>query len=350
MNTFFNKGFSLVELMVGMTVGLLGMVVILQVFSVNEASKRTTTSGSDAQLSGALGLHTIERDARMAGYGINLMGFLGCTIRAYNEDRQPPSSQDFTFSFVPVQITQGVGTAPDTITITYSNASSVTSPASITQNMPSPSAVYKVNNRYGFNVNDLVIAAEAGKDCTLAQVSNVPGSPGQSDNVIHNSGNGMPYNKPSGLGVSYTTSAKLYNIGPIPVSNVYSIQSNNLQVFSNFSGVNEQVASNVVDLQAQYGIDTSTPVDNVVDVYQNSPDQDADGVVSAAEWARVLSIRFGLVARSINREASCNVTSAAPTWQGGTFSNVSTLPGWNCYRYRVFETTTMIRNMLWKPN
>lgn len=340
----------MVELLVGMTVGLLGMVVILQVFAVNEASKRTTTSGSDAQLGGALGLHAIERDARMAGYGINLMGFLGCTIRAYNEDRQPPASQDFTFSFVPVQITQGSATAPDTITITYSNSSSVVSPASITQNMPSSSAAYKVNNRYGFSENDLIIAAEPGKDCTLGQVSGVPGTPGQSDNVIHNSGNDKPYNKPSGLGVEYTTSAKLYNIGPIPVSNVYSIQSNNLQVFSNFSGVVEQVASNVVDLQAQYGIDTSTPADNVVNVYQSTPDQDADGVISAAEWARVLSIRFGLVARSINREAGCNVTSTAPTWQGGTFSHITSLPDWNCYRYRVFETTTMIRNMLWKPN
>jgi type IV pilus assembly protein PilW len=348
------KGFSLIEIMVGMTVGLIGMVVIMQVYAVSEANRATTTTGGDAQQSGALGLQTIERDVRMAGYGINVAGFLGCSVRAYSAG---PPARDFNFTFVPVLITQGAGNLPDTITVTYSSSSMVSSPASITQNMPSPAATYKVNNRYGFAEGDLVIAAEAGKDCSLAQVTGVPGSPGQSDNVIHNSGTytnaqgaNVPaqYNKPAGLGVSYTTSAKLYNIGPLPINNTYSIQNNVLQLDSSFLGITESIADSVMDLQAEYGIDTNA--DGVVDTYQVSADANGDGVINDADWSRVLSMRLGLVARSLKREPGCNITTTVPTWLGGTFNNITADANWRCYRYRVYQSNIVIRNMLWKPS
>jgi len=350
-----NKGFSLIEVLVGMTIGLLGIIVITQVFSVSEASKQTTTSGGDAQQNAALSMHTLERDIRMAGYGINSIASLsGCKINAYNSDRTPSS---FDFILTAVVINQGVGNLPDTITTTYSNSSIVNSPASLTQAMPNPAAVYKVNNRFGFNEGDLIIAAEPGKECTLGQTSGVPGAPGNSDNVIHNSGNytnpegnNVPatFNKPGGVSnVPYTTSAKLYNIGPLPVSNIYSISNNALIATSNFTNVAETVADNVIDLQAQYGVDNNN--DNAVDVYQTSADLDASGTVSGVEWSRVLSVRFGLVARSIKREPGCNVTTAVPSWQGGTFNNITANADWQCYRYRVFETTTTMRNLIWKP-
>jgi len=345
------SGFSLVELMVGMSIGLLGMVVIMQVYSVTESAKQTTTSGGDAQQSGSLGLHSVERDLRMAGYGINASGFLGCTVKAYKE-----GSGEFQLTFAPVIITQGAGNLPDTITVTYSNNSLISAPASITQNMPSPAATYKVNNRYGFKEGDLVIAAEAGKDCTLAQVTGVPSTTGQSDNVIHNSGNytdangnNVPavYNKPSGLGISYTTSAKLYNLGPLPINNTYQITNNALVMSSSLTGTTEAIVENIVDLQALYGIDTNG--DNAIDVYQTSADSDSSGTVSDTEWGRVLAIRIGLVARSTKREPSCDVTTTVPTWQGGTFNNITANAEWQCYRYRVYDTTTMLRNMIWKP-
>jgi len=64
-----NLGFSLVEIMVGMVIGLLSTIVVMQVYATFEGQKRTTTSGSDAQTNGAVALYTVERDARLAGYG-----------------------------------------------------------------------------------------------------------------------------------------------------------------------------------------------------------------------------------------------------------------------------------------
>ncbi|MGB8856654.1 MAG: prepilin-type N-terminal cleavage/methylation domain-containing protein, partial [Burkholderiales bacterium] len=55
------SGFSLVEVMVGLLIGLLGTIVIFQVFSISEGQKRTTTSGNDANQSGVFALYTLER-------------------------------------------------------------------------------------------------------------------------------------------------------------------------------------------------------------------------------------------------------------------------------------------------
>ena len=45
-----------------------------------------------------------------------------------------------------------------------------------------------------------------------------------------------------------------------------------------------------------------------------------------------------------------DTTTVAPTWAGGTFTAVSVASGSEdrCYRYRVFETTIPLRNMIWR--
>lgn len=63
-------GFSLVDVMVGMVIALLGVIIIFQVFSVSEGIKRTTTSGGDALQNGASALFALERLLKEAGYGI----------------------------------------------------------------------------------------------------------------------------------------------------------------------------------------------------------------------------------------------------------------------------------------
>ncbi|MBI3068448.1 MAG: PilW family protein, partial [Betaproteobacteria bacterium] len=313
-------GMSLVELMVAALIGLIGSVVIFQVFAVFEGQKRTTTSGGDAQTNGALALFTVERDLRMAGYGINNLDFLGCTIRGWDE--QTGGGTAFTLTLVPVVIKPSGAAAPtdppadpladpdsDMIAVTYGTGELLPNPASITQNMPSPSSDFKVNNRYGFKEGDLVIAAEAGKDCTLAQVSTLPGTPGQTDNVIHNSGNytdpnsgaqvATRYNKPAGLGVSYGTNGKLFNLGALPSSNVYSVRSGQLMLQQRLSAASTAatpIYDGIVKMRAQYGKDTSVPADGIVDVVDDVTP------VNAAGWAQVLVMRIAIVARSSQYE------------------------------------------------
>ena len=71
-------GFSLVELMVGLTIGLIVILVVTQTLAIFEGQKRTTASGADAQQSGLMGLFAIEQDVRMAGAGFNSIPTFSC--------------------------------------------------------------------------------------------------------------------------------------------------------------------------------------------------------------------------------------------------------------------------------
>ena len=73
-------GFSLVEVMVAMVIGLLGIIVMMQVFSAVEKQKRTTTGGDDAINSGSIALYGVERDIRQSGWGINNPQLIGCSV------------------------------------------------------------------------------------------------------------------------------------------------------------------------------------------------------------------------------------------------------------------------------
>jgi type IV pilus assembly protein PilW len=66
----FQAGFTLVELLVGLVIGLIATLVIMQTFAAFEGTKRSTTGIADAQTSGSIGLYMIQRELQFAGYGI----------------------------------------------------------------------------------------------------------------------------------------------------------------------------------------------------------------------------------------------------------------------------------------
>ncbi|TMG93273.1 MAG: prepilin-type N-terminal cleavage/methylation domain-containing protein, partial [Betaproteobacteria bacterium] len=116
------RGFSMVELLVAMLIGLIGMIIIFQVFEVSENIKRSTTSGGDAQQNGVIALYTMERDFKNAGMGFNDTTFVGCNIVGYDNTRATPNfpPAGVTMKLAPVFITSGVGAAvPDQISVLY---------------------------------------------------------------------------------------------------------------------------------------------------------------------------------------------------------------------------------------
>lgn len=351
---------SLVELLVAAAIGIIASLAIFQVFAVFEGQKRTTTSGGEAQTSGTLALFTVERELRQAGYGINNLEFLGCKIQG----RDALSGNNFTLDLLPVLITQGALGAPDTITVMYGSGELLPNPASISQSMPSASSDYKVSNPYGFQEGDIVIAAEAGKDCTLAQVSNLPGGAIPTGEVVHNPGKytdpdtgtqkDVRYNPsafPPGSGISYTTNAKLFNIGSLPSNNIYSVLNGQLMqqrmLFGAAPPGGTPLFDNVVQLQAQYGKDTNN--DGVVDLF------DEITPATTAQWAQVLAVRVAVVARSGLYEKEEVSPATIRMWEDSAAAPTTAGPVWTLtaddrhYRYKVFQTVVPLRNLIWKP-
>lgn len=331
-------GYSLVEMMVGIVIGLLGMLVIGQVLSISQDTNRTTAAGGDAKQNGALALLAIERDIRQSGYGMNVAQVLGCAVSGIESS----TGRAVNFLFVPSRITQGLDTAPDVIQLTYSNASMITSPSALLQNMDNADSDYVVTNRFGYTVGDVLVGSATGMNCDLSQATATPGSPYQ-NNITHAASGRFRG------GLTYSVGAQIFNMGRNPISNRYSIVDGGLQVYSEFTGETLLVADGVVDLQADYGINVDGDTGNTVDAYRNTPDLNGNGFVSWDEWEKVMAVRVGIVSRSGKRETEV-VTTNLPTWTGGTFSNVGNLSDWQHYRYQVFETTVVLRNMLWKPS
>jgi type IV pilus assembly protein PilW len=353
------SGMSLIELMVGMLIGLIGIVIITHLYLTNEQYKRSTTGAGTAQVNGAVALYTMERDVRMAGFGLNHSGALGCSSvqyfhdGAYSSPPGPPGGGALPpLNFVPVFITQGVGAA-DSVTLLFGNAPERALPGTLSESMPQPSSEFKVDGTAGFNLGDLVLVTQ-GSTCMLTQITQVQTS---ASHLQHNPG-GSDWNPVGGgsLLPGFTAGANLFDLGN-PTWRTYSIAGNRLQVSELLMAVSAgatplQLVDDIVDLQAEYGQDLNN-----------------DGVVSSAEWTtvspttgtgwqQVIAIRIGVLARSPNyvkpepAGANCDATTAQPTWAGGSFAakNFTTATSQDrCYKYRVFETIIPLRNMIWRP-
>lgn len=350
------RGMTLVELMVAMTVSLLVTLAVYQTFAAAEGYRRSASAGGNAAVNGTIATATLQREARMAGFGINSLPTLGCRVLAYDEGVAP--ARQFEFALAPLRIVQGVGSAADTLEFVYSNTDAVPAPVRLTQALPSAAANFHVDNAFGIVAGQLLIVAEPGRDCTLAQATNTPSleAPGKQDLIVHGSGMyrtafgtmaAARYNKPGGLGPNYTLGAVIFPIGALPTVARYYVTGETLVVDQVLQGnVAMPVADGVVQLQAQYGRDTNG--DGTVDVW------DEITPASANDWATIVALRFAFVTRSELPErpdpasGACDTTTQPPQWSGGAL-DVSARADWRCFRYRVFESTVSLRNMIWRP-
>ncbi len=356
-------GFTLVELLVAMLLGLITVLVVAQVMLMTESRKRTTTSGSDATVNGALALYTIERDARNAGYGMTTNpAALGCQIKT-SVNGTPGS-----LTLSPVVITQGATTgAPDTIEFMASTKEGIALPVQVTDKHNEKDAQFQVDSRLGIAVNDLMVAIPdelTGTNwCSMFQVTDLPGS---SANVLHNSGKSI-YNPPGGSTIfppgGYAKGSSLINLGAFS-RRFYSIANNGLNL-SQFDTLTATISParllypHIIQLQAEYGTDTDLSDDavRVTSWTTTTP-------TTAAGWAAVKAIRVAVVARSdvyekevvtiASTDADCTDPAKrsprAVCWAGGAIKVKAsdTDTEWDHYRYRVYEAVMPIRNVIWR--
>lgn len=361
------RGFTLVELMVGLVLGLLTVLVISQVLALAEGKKRTVSMGSDAQVNGALSLFTLQRDIQQAGYGIaQLPSALGCTVKG-----QRTGASAFEFPLAPVVIANGGASAsndaPDRITVLQGQTTGFSTPLTLTADHGASDSFYLVKASFGVVANSMMIAVPktqgAGTWCTLFNVTHDASSPATAISATRlpsTSGEAGPWNHgevyPSG---GYATDDRLLHVGSL-ARRTYGIGGNNLQVtdlsLESGTDVTQDLYPQIVNLQAFYAKDTNA--DGVVDRY------DATTPTTNAGWQQVLAIRIAVVARSNQYEKDA-VTASAPLWDVGsaTFADVAAptdcgsstcialkvnhLDQWEHYRYKVYDTIVPLRNVLW---
>lgn len=344
------NGFSLIEVMVGMTLGLFTVIIIMQAFSVFENQKRTTTASSDAQENGLMAIVQLEQDIRNSGAGLADVAALDCNnIYSYYDDGTPvtPAPGIPTTVMAPVAIVDGGATGSDTITMSRGTEFLGSIPTTLTGTMPQPSAELEVSRTTGFAEGDLILVSQGGS-CTVMEVTQVQDA---ALKIQHNpAGSGDSFNPsaafyntaPGNTWPAFTTDAKILNFGNL-VANTYSVDADhNLQVESEVTGVATStltLVKDIVNLQAQYGIADAGSQN--VNAWIDATAATGFDTLDSTEVKRIKAIRITVVARSGKKEVG-NVTTAAP---GGV--NVSALPDWQKYRYRVYTTIIPLRNVIW---
>jgi type IV pilus assembly protein PilW len=383
------RGFTLVELMVGVTIGLIAILVLTQIAVTFEGQKRTTVGGAESMDEGSVGVYTLSREIQGAGYGIVDKDILGCMIRIHVEKPgNPATAQDLFWALFPVRITKGAGNAPDSLSVFYSNSPMLATAVTLIQNYPGDETNFKLSNRYGFNLGDVLLLAQPNqvpaKNCSMHEVTGLPTTFGQTDEIEHQlriypiTIGGMPqlkesrYNKAGGLGApdyeytAYTT--KVFDLGGTPVVNTFTVQNNQLIFTNTLTGQQTALLDNVITFKAQYGLDlrAGTPPELQVTAYSDTI-LDANGngtvtVIDAAgqvvqndpdDWLRVGAVRIAIIVRNKYPEkpeggAACSTTTVLPSWSFGALTAADLPADWQCYRYKTFETVAPLRNMLWK--
>ena len=401
-------GLSLVELMVAIAIGMVPVLAVTQSMIFFDGQRRGTTTGADSQSNGAFASYLIERDVRVAGYGIFSTETPGITrmcsvdtgggqgtVLAYNSERSTPDYQFAANSvpFVPIAINPpglpagDAGT--DVVFINYSGGNSGLASRGVDVASHAAGA-FRVPDRAGFLLGDTIIAvpAVAGAACSLYEVSGLDGSTicpglpaltggisslpiGYGTGAYPSSYNSCASvtpkrNKAGGLGVIYASSGgtapKIYNTGSVAglTSVAYAVRGGQLTRCSYHDSPCEDagkvgdttvwvpVAAGIVMLRAELGLDTDN--DRQVDVWRATACAAGGCVPTYADLVQAKLVRLAVVARS-QHHGGTGITATQPAWNGQTAINLSlSLSDWQNYRYSTTEVVVPIRNMVWGAN
>jgi len=381
------QGMTLIELMVAMVIGLGITLAISSVLIASENHKRTTTSTNDAQQTGSYGYYALDKVLRGAGSSIAGsafpvdVGVLGCHLNATNGGVIFPRVAAFPQPFAAflAGVTNTLRVAPvligqqqsqdgvsDVIMVMSGSGSAGGVSRQITGGGNATTAT--LDNTVGFFHDDLLLVSQSGvDDCLMEQVDTAP-TP-----TLNLAG---PFYTATGGATSMATlaaSTATY-VTPIGNSDANNIQfllfglDNNRTLYSydllRSSGVDtaQAIADGVVQMNALYGIDING--DGKQDQWAGPGDAGWDintVMASPTKMKQIVSVRIALVIRGQYYDLNGG-TAAAPNpvspptitifnglVNGGGTSLAKPL-NLNAteqqFRYRVFEFTVPLRNML----
>jgi type IV pilus assembly protein PilW len=156
------RGFSLVELLVSVVIGLLALGFATRMVVNGEQSKQSAAGGSDAMQNGVVALFSIERELAQAGWGLNDPIVAGCDTRFYDSANYALLTAPrgtATVSPLASVVIQPNSAGSDLLSINAGSSYSSTGMALVANNYAANAGVIDIDRRpYGFNGTSTVIA------------------------------------------------------------------------------------------------------------------------------------------------------------------------------------------------
>jgi type IV pilus assembly protein PilW len=370
-----HTGFSLIELMVAMVLGLVLTFAMINVFISSKSAFKRQEQLNSVQQGVRIAFEYLANDARMVGH-------LGCYT-----GRSSGFNNTLLASAIATNYALGVeGYEYNTGAVTLaSNAPANTSNAAqwVTNTAAGGVNTIPLTTIAGSAAGDgltpgsdaLVIRTVAGKPVRLSADVVATATNISVENFASGQCNGGAASKVSGVCtnshvmVAGCQSAEVFSVASAAsaptlvlsaaAANAYAATSTEVfpmqtvvyyvkrsssgtttslyrRIFDgdNVGGLEQELIEGVENMQMRYGLDTTLPPDGVVDEYKN-----ADQV---ADWKTVVSIRMSLLLRASDPVEGVDVRASGVV-NGVTVTYPST---GNKYDRRVFTTTIAVRNRI----
>jgi len=385
-----NKGMTLVELMVAMTIGLGITLAISSVLISSENHKRTTTSTNDAQQTGSYAYYALDKALRSAGSGIagsafpTDVGVLGCHL---NVAGIFPRAAAFPAPFAAFLggITNTLNVAPvligqnqsqdgisDVIMVMSGSGSAGGVSRQITGGGSATTAI--LDNTVGFANGDLLLVSQSGvADCLMEQVLtiappllNLAGTyytaTAATTSMAALATNTSSYVTPIGNAAANNVQFLLFGLDNNRTLYSYDLLQN-LNLVGGAGGDTAQaIADGVVQMNALYGIDTVGGGIQTAWAGPGDAGWDISTVMaSPTKMKQIVSVRVALVVRGEYYDTKRDNTGtpipvSPPTLtifnglKNGAGTSLAKVINLNAteqqFRYRVFEFTVPLRNMI----
>ena len=334
------RGLSLVELMIGMVLGLvvsLAAVSSLRTFTAGQRQGMATGSGM-VSASGALGM--IKNDVAAAGLGffdgrapmcnrMNLSLGTGALINGT--------------AFAPVQITRALN--QDQLDLLY--ATDVAAGVSLPLSANSDGASSQTLSTLPVNVGQAVLLAPANTGlCTLRTVTAVTAGTVTTPQVLAFGGTGKHNQKVFTTAPSYAKAERVSMVGTL-LWHRYRVQDGNLVLEQPLEGRTAVLVRQVVAMRVNYGVanaGTSTLAN------WRDATEAGWGALDITNIGQVRAVRLGLLVRSTQREKAdtdgvCRASTDKPTLFGQTIE--PDVSDWRCFRFRSSTVVVPLRNLVW---
>lgn len=282
-----SAGFSLVELMIAMTLGLILVGGVITMYLSSKRTMHTTQASSQIQEVSRFALDRISFDVRMSG-------FWGCISNAVPVNSTlNPSTSLIDFAAGPLMGTNNDGVnGSDSLSLAYAQGQA----QELLSSMLATSSPLEIDAGNGFAEGDLLVA----NDCEQVDVFQVNGrDPADPGRIFHvAAGSAIPGNAQANLSKAYSTGAQLHKVAHIHWSLGTGGQGQPVLLRND-----EVFVDGVEDLQIAYGVDLDG--DGSVNRYV-----DADAVTN---WNSVLNLKLGLLIRS-DKEVADDIAAPFMFW------------------------------------
>ncbi len=356
------RGFTLVELMVAMTIGLIILGAVAQIFVTSRSTFALEGDLARLQENGRFAMEFIGRDVRMSGN-------LGCLqkysvlagIIAETVDNRLNNSTDYGWNFTSGQHLRGYtntgGTAlgdwtpvpglPGTINgLTYFTTGDVSANTDVLVIRRAMAQSFKLTVAVtaggtpniaagnGLKNDDIVLIT----DCNFGDIFQISGgNPDADGNLPHGTG-GAPGNATANLSRTYGINSevskvltRIYYVGPGTDGVTPTLYRKDISSGTVNPVPAQPLVDNVEAMSVLFGEDTDAPSDNQANIYRQADDP-------AINWTDVVSVRIALLMRTAE--------NSGPDLDTKTYSlaGIPFNPDDDRRQRRVFTSTIQLRN------